>query len=279
LNDGLIVSLLSAVPKNRSARWMGIGARLRLPRFTHRWLVGWFVRKYGVDLAECEGDITDYESLAHFFVRPLLPGVRPIDPDPGSVVSPVDGKAHTFGRIDGGQFLQAANRPCPVRALVGAELAERFDGGAFAVLYLAPPDYHRVHAPLAGRIRALHYHPGTLWPVFPAATRKVDDLFARNERLVFDMETDAGPLALVMVGAFGVGRIANVIDEYRTNTDHQPAHRPLEPSRAVGKGDEVGRFELGSTVILLFGPDTVEWTMEAGQVLRLGRPIGQKRNS
>jgi phosphatidylserine decarboxylase len=277
LNDGLIVSLLSVVPKNRSARCIGAASRLRLPRFAIRWLVRWFVRKYRVNLDECEGGVDDFESLAHFFVRPLLPGMRPIDADPLVIVSPVDGTAHTFGCIEAGQYTQAPGRPSSVEQLVGAELAQRFAGGCYAVLYLAPPDYHRVHAPLAGRIRALHYRPGMLWPVFAAATRKVDDLFGRNERLVFEIDTDIGMAALVMVGAFGVGRIANVVDDYRTNSDPQPEHRAVDPEVPVDKGAEIGRFELGSTVILLFGPDVVDWTMDAGQVLRLGQPIGRMK--
>ena len=125
MNDGLIVSLLSAVPKNRSARCIGAASRLRLPRFAHRWLVRWFIRKYGVNLDECEGGVDDYETLAHFFVRPLLPGMRPIDADPLVIVSPVDGKAHTFGRIEAGLYTQAPGRPSSVEQLVGAELVDQ----------------------------------------------------------------------------------------------------------------------------------------------------------
>ncbi len=275
MNDGLIVSLLSAVPKNRSARRIGLGARLRLPRFAHRWLLRWFVWKYEVNLEECEGGIDDYESLAHFFVRPLLPGLRPIEEAEDIVTSPVDGRAHTFGRIEDGMYLQAPNRPSSISKLVGDELAAQFSGGSFAVIYLAPPDYHRVHSPIAGTVRSLQYKAGTLWPVFAAATRKVDDLFGKNERLVFDLDTAAGPMALVMVGAFGVGRIANVFDAYRTNADVQPAHRDLQPAQPIAKGSELGHFELGSTVILLFGPNQVDWTMETDEVLRVGRPIAR----
>ena len=274
MKDALIVSMLSMVPKNRTARLLGAGTRLRLPRFAHRLLLRWFVWKYKVDLTESEGEIEDFESLAHFFVRPLRPGMRPMDATPGMIVSPVDGKAHTFGNIDGGMFLQSPGQPCPVSRLVGDDLAKHFEGGSFAVIYLAPPDYPRVHSPVAGAIKALDYRPGKLWPVFPAATRKVDGLFARNERLVFDMQTEAGRCALVMVGAFGVGRIGNIIDDQRTNTGGKASHRRIEPVREVHRGEEIGRFELGSTVILLFEPGAVTWRMQQGEVLRLGRAIG-----
>jgi len=266
--------MLSVVPKNHTARWLGAGARLRLPRFAQRWLIRWFVWKYGVDLSECEGKVEDFESLAHFFVRALKPGMRTIDPDPTVLVSPVDGTVHTFGDIDDGMFLQAPGLPCPVVELVGPDLAPSFDGGSFAVLYLSPPDYHRVHSPSQGRIQALDYRPGKLWPVFPAATRKVRALFARNERLVFDMDTEAGRCALVMVGAFGVGRIANVVNDMKTNTGDQAECIRVEPPREIARGEEVGRFELGSTVILLYAAGRVRWTLTHGESLRMGRPIG-----
>ncbi len=253
---------------------MGAGARLRLPTWAHQLLVGWFVRKYKVDLIECEGEIEDFESLAHFFVRPLRPGMRPLDATPGVIVSPVDGRVHTLGTVEGGMFEQAPGRACKVAELVGQELAPRFEGGSYAVLYLAPPDYHRVHSSTGGTIEALDYRPGRLWPVFPAATRKVESIFARNERLVFQMQTEAGRCALVMVGAFGVGRIANIVDGDRTNIGGKACRREVNPGRAVQRGEEIGRFELGSTVILLFEPGRVRWRLERGQQLRMGRAIG-----
>jgi phosphatidylserine decarboxylase len=268
VNDALIVSLLSAVPKNRGARFMGAASRLRLPRFAHRMLLRWFVKKYKVDLSESVGTIEDFDSLAQFFIRTLKPGVRPIDDTPGILVSPVDARAHTFGLIEDGLFLQAPGRPCPIAALVGEEEAQRFEGGTYAVLYLAPPDYHRVHSPVACTVESMDYRAGTLWPVFAAATRKVEDLFARNERLVFSLNSDAGRISYVMVGAFGVGRIGNVFDDTVTNTGSDSSLRTLDPAPAVERGEELGR-----TVILLCEPGRVEWEMEPGQVLRLGRRI------
>jgi phosphatidylserine decarboxylase len=273
VNDALIVSMLSVVPKSRGARLMGAGARLQLPRFAHRMLLRWFVRKYGIDMSESEGTIDDYNSLGEFFIRHLKPGLRPIDEAADILVSPVDGKAHTFGCIEDGQFLQAPGRTASVSELVGEEEAARYEGGNYAVLYLAPPDYHRVHSPVAGTIASLDYRAGTLWPVFAAATRKVDELFGRNERLVFHMDTAAGRIAYVMVGAFGVGRIGNVFDEQITNAGPKVQGKVLNPAPSVERGGEMGRFELGSTVILLTEPGRVSWEMEPGEVLRMGRRI------
>lgn len=286
MNDALIVSMLSLVPKNPTARMMGRGARLRLPTLFHRALVRWFVRKYQVDLSECEGDIDDFDSLAQFFVRGLKPGVRPVDDDPDVLVSPVDAKVHTVGDIVDGAFQQADGQRSSVPLLVGvgdprtpgvpAELGARFEGGTFAVLYLSPQDYHRVHVPADCTIRQTTYLPGALWPVFPAATRKVKDLFAINERLVFHLDTPFGAIAEVMVGAFGVGRMSTVLDDAVTNTGKAGKHQDLEPAPSFDRAQELGRFELGSTVILLAEPGALEWTIQPGEAVRLGRPIARR---
>jgi len=254
---------------------MGLGARLRLPSFAHRFLLRWFIKKYKVDLSESEGTVDDFSSLSEFFIRRLKPGVRPIDDAEAILVSPADAKAHTFGRIENGMFMQAEGRPASVATLVGEEHADRFEGGDYAVLYLAPPDYHRVHSPVAGTLQALDYRPGTLWPVFPAASRKVDELFGRNERLVFHMDTDAGRVATVMVGAFGVGRIGNEFDARITNAGQPSGNQPMDPPVAIERGGEIGRFELGSTVILLCEPNRVKWELETGQTTRVGRRIAK----
>ncbi len=286
MNDALIVSLLSVVPKNPTARLMGAGSRLQLPPALHRALVRWFVKKYGVNLDECEGTIDDYPSLAQFFVRPLKPGRRPIDRDPDTLVSPVDARVHTFGRIEGGQFLQADGQPSSVARLLGvgdprapgatAAEAARYEGGEWAILYLSPKDYHRVHVPEGGTVAGYRYLPGQLWPVFPAATRKVPDLFGVNERLVFFLDTPFGRIAEVMIGAFGVGRMSTVVAPLVTNTRGAGEDVVLSPALPIGRGDEIGRFEMGSTVILLLEPGRVRWTLEPGQVVRLGQPIGRR---
>ncbi|MCK6503739.1 archaetidylserine decarboxylase [Myxococcota bacterium] len=281
MKDALIVTALSVVPKNPVARLMGRTARLRLPGWLHRAVVGWFVRKYRVDLSECQGQLQDFPTLADLFVRPLRPGVRPIDPRPEVLVSPVDARVHTLGTVAGGRFAQADGIDASVAELVGpggvdaAPDARRYEGGSYAILYLSPRDYHRVHTPRAGTVSWLRYLPGTLWPVFPAATRKVEGLFGRNERLVFRIDTDLGPILQVMVGAFGVGRMTTVVSDITTNTDGLPADRALTPAPSLDRCAELGRFELGSTVILLLEPGKVEWTVQPGDPVRLGRPIAR----
>lgn len=284
MNDALIVSLLSLVPKHTAARVMGAGARSRLPAAAHRALLRWYVNTYGVNLDECVGGIDDYPSLAEFFLRPLKPGVRPVDPRPDVMVSPVDAKAHKFGTIRQGQFPQADDRKGSVAALIGdddsrirpgsAPRASDFEGGPFAILYLSPKDYHRVHVPLDVEVTGYRYLPGALWPVFPAATRKIDDLFGRNERLVFFFNTEKfGRIAMVMVGAFGVGRMSTSIANLTTHVGNPGEARELSPTVAFERAAEIGRFELGSTVILVGEPGAWEWDLEEGQDVRLGRPI------
>lgn len=285
MKDALIVTALSVVPKNPVARLMGRSARLHLPRWLHGLLVRWFVRKYRVDLTECVGRLEDYPTLAELFVRPLRPEVRPIDHRPEVLASPVDARMHTRGTIKDGLFAQADGVMASVAELVGqgdprasgpgAIDPARYEGGSYAILYLSPRDYHRVHTPRAGRVTRLRYLPGTLWPVFPAATRRVPGLFGRNERLVFALDTDLGLVAEVMVGAFGVGRMTTVVSDVTTNTDGVARDQALEPAPALSCCQELGRFELGSTVILLLEPGRVEWTVQPGEPVRLGRPIAR----
>lgn len=285
MKDALIVSTLSLVPKNPVARFMGRSARLRLPPWLHRALVGWFVRKYRIDLTECQGKLDDYPTLAELFVRPLRPGLRPVDPRPDVLVSPVDGRAHSYGTIEDGRFVQAKGVTASVAELLGgaggpqALDPSRFDGGGYCVLYLSPHDYHRVHTPAKSTVAALRYLPGQLWPVFPAATRRVAGLFGRNERLVFALDTDPladlGCIAQVMVGAFGVGRMSTVVSDVTTNTGGAAADQVFDPAPTLERGAELGRFALGSTVILLTMPGKVRWTLKPGQPVRLGRAIGQ----
>jgi len=286
VNDAFVVSLLSVVPKHPTARFMGWNARLRLPKFLQRALLRWYVRAYDVDLTDCEGTIDDYNSLAEFFVRPLRPGVRPIDLDPDVLVSPVDARVHTFGTIEDGTFLQADGKRASIAELIGAcdprcpamgpELADKFDGGGWAVLYLSPRDYHRVHTPCAATVRGYRYLPGKLWPVFPAATRQIPNLFGRNERLVFDLETPFGDIAYAMIGAFGVGRMRTTVSDLLTHQGGPADVRTLDPAPRLDRCAELGRFELGSTVILLTEPGRLEWQLTKGAPVRLGQPIARR---
>lgn len=285
MKDALIVSALSLVPKNHVARAMGRAARLRLPDWLHRWIVRWFVGRYKLDLSECVGTLDDYPTLSDLFLRPLKPGLRPVDPRPEVLVSPVDAQVHTVGTIKAGCFEQAPGRVASVAALLGVgdprtpaatlEEAASYEGGAYAVLYLSPRDYHRVHTPASCTIAGYRYLAGSLWPVFPAATRSKSELFARNERLVFHLETAAGAIAEVMVGAFGVGHMTTALDSRVTNAGQPGQDVVLDAPRALDRAAELGAFGLGSTVILLAEPGRLRWTVQPGQPVRLGQPIAE----
>lgn len=272
MKDGLVIGLLSVVPRRRVSRLMGWGSRRRLPRLAMRTLLRAYVRHYGVDLAEVERDLAEFPTLAAFFTRALRDGARPVCPDPDAIASPVDGRVHAVGRVVAGRLPQSPALDFAVRDLLAGD--DRFDDGHYAVLYLSPRDYHRVHAPRTGRIVGWRYRPGRLWPVFPAATRRIRDLFARNERLVVRVHTDgAGEMALVMVGAFGVGRMSASFTELVTNTGKPAREAAPEPAVPLVVGDEVGRFEMGSTVVLLFEPGRVRWEVQAGDAVQVGRRI------
>lgn len=275
MKDALIVTMLSVVPKSWTARLMGAFSRTPLPRVFHRALLRWYVRHYGVSLDECQGGIDDFPTLARFFIRELRPGVRPIDPDPQAMVSPADARTYSFGTIQRGSFDVAEGRAGSVANLLGPGLdPARFEGGSYAILYLSPKDYHRVHSPLQGRVKAIRYRPGRLWPVFPAATRRIDNLFDLNERLLFQLDTDFGTVIVAMIGAFGVGRMSTPHAELITNTGGPAEDLGLD--LPVARGQELGRFEMGSTVILLAEPGRLQWQLTAGEPVRLGRPIARQ---
>ena len=277
MKDALIISALSVIPKNHAARMMGVFARTRLPSLAQRALLRWYVGKYKVNLDECEGSLEDYGSLVDFFTRALKPGMRPVDDAPNAIVSPADAVTYAVGRIEAGKIPQSDGRSYTVRELLGGDA--RFDDGDFAVLYLSPRDYHRVHVPREGVARRYSYLPGALWPVFPAATRSIDALFARNERLTTWIDAACGEYAVVMVGAFGVGRMRVVYDSVVTNAGKPRAEVPLTPPPTLARGAELGRFEMGSTVILVFPPNTVSWRIAPGDPVRVGARIGELRQN
>ena len=241
-------------------------------RTASKWLARWFVRSYGVDLVEAEGSFDDYPTLEALFTRKLREGARPIDDKPATLVSPVDGTVAAVGTTSFGHLQVTAGRSVDVRALTGEDYPAERD---VAVLYLSPRDYHRVHVPREGEATAWRYVPGTLWPVFPAAVRRVDGLFQRNERAIVRFDTDHGPIDVVLVGAFGVGRITLSVCDLVTNAESRADERVevIEPPRHLARGEELGVFHLGSTVILVAAPGRWRWTVRAGDPIRMGRPL------
>ena len=261
-------------------------ARVERPA-ARRALIGGFRRLYAVDLAEAaEPDPERYRTFNDFFTRELKPGARPVASGALSLVSPCDGTVSECGVIDGERIAQARlaakTRYYSVTELLAdRDRAEAYRGGAFATIYLAPHNYHRVHMPLAGMLTAVRYVPGALFSVSGATVASVPRLFARNERVVCEFDTAAGALAVVFVGALNVGSIGLV--GYGDVTPRHPREAidlPVAASVAhFLKGAELGRFNMGSTVILLLGPDAVAWSARfvAGAAVRVGEMIGECR--
>ncbi len=274
---------LHVLPHHLLSRIVLAATRVRSRRWKN-FLIREVVRRFDVDLGEAaEPDPEAYGSFNEFFTRALAPGVRPLAAGDHAVISPNDGRVSEIGSLAGDRILQAKGRRYSVTGLLGGsdERAAPFRGGRFATLYLSPRDYHRLHMPYGGSLVETVYVPGRLFAVAPHSVRTVPRVFARNERLVALFDTAAGPMAMVLVGALFVGCIETVWSGVVTPphrrsirvTDHRDAPILLE------RGEEMGRFNMGSTVILLFGPGAVRWEPElrAGDPLRMGQLLGQSR--
>jgi phosphatidylserine decarboxylase len=265
------------LPKKLLTVLAGKLASARMGRFTHA-VIRRFVAHYKVDMSEAaDPDIASYASFNEFFTRPLRPGVRPLSAAP--FVCPVDAAISQFGPIEHDQLFQAKGHSYSTRALVGGDqaLAHRFDHGHFATLYLAPKDYHRIHMPCDGRLQRMIYIPGDLFSVNPLTARHVPSLFARNERVVCEFECAHGAMVMVLVGATIVGSMATVwhgvVNPPRTREPRE--WRYDTPEIALARGEEMGRFLLGSTVILLFPNNVLTFTPDwaATKAVRLGEAM------
>ncbi len=258
--------------------------RLHLPP-VHTALIRFYIRLFDVDMQAAEQpDPGEYQNISHFFTRSLKPGLRPIDPDPKTILSPVDGTVSQCGYIEKDQLLQAKGKQYSLSSLLGdEELATAFMNGRFTTLYLSPRDYHRVHMPVTGTLREMITIPGRLFSVAAHTTRAINNLFTRNERLVMIFDTDTGPMALIMVGALFVGGIETVWHGVVTpphtgklrHYQYEQAEHPIH----LEKGAELGRFNMGSTVILLYGAEHIEWLAEhqPDAAIRMGQVIGHKK--
>lgn len=279
MRDSTFMTLMKLLPKSALSTAVGNLTRAPVSPGIHRRAMKLFAQRYRVDLDEAEHDFEGYSTFGEFFARRLKPGARPIDVGATVIVSPVDGAVSQAGYLEGDQCLQAKGIQYPVGKLLGDEAsAHAFAGGAFATLYLSPRDYHRIHAPLAGRILGYSYVPGEFWPVNPASVRSKQALFCVNERLVTFMQTPAGLMALIAVGATCVSRIrASYEPDFVTHVGGASRIHRYDQPRDVRKGDELGLFEMGSTVILLFEKNKVRWdaSMTPESVVRMGRRIGE----
>jgi len=278
MSESLAVLPQYLLPKKTLTVFAGWVAGAKGGAFTTA-LIRWFVRRYKVNMAEAAApDIASYASFNDFFTRALKDGARPLaDAD---ILCPVDGAISQFGHIDGAQIFQAKGHSYSTTALVGgdATLAAQFQDGQFATLYLSPRDYHRIHMPCDGSLRRMIYVPGDLFSVNPTTARGVPGLFARNERVVCVFDSDAGPFVMTLVGATIVGSMATVW--------HGQVNPPRSPQICewqyeagqvqLKKGAEMGRFLLGSTVVMLFGKGRLAFNPQwaPARSIRMGEAMG-----
>jgi phosphatidylserine decarboxylase len=276
------ILLQRLLPQHRLSRLIHGLARVRWRAFKNA-LISAFVRYFKPVMSDAlQPDPLAYATFNAFFTRELAAGVRPQPADPGVVASPVDGTISQIGYLDGESILQAKGHHFSLAALLAGSAAEtdQFANGAFATLYLAPYDYHRIHMPWAGRLRTTRHVPGSLFSVNAVTAAAVDGLFARNERVVCIWDETQLAFSMVLVGALFVGSISTVwhgeiTPPTRSKPRELPALAPVDTQRA--RGELMGWFNMGSTVILLFPAGTVRWQQDlaAGMTVRVGQPLGR----
>jgi phosphatidylserine decarboxylase len=278
--DSLFIWFQHIVPQHLLSRATGWLAELRHPVWLKNWIIGRFVDHFEVNMAEAlESDPAAYANFNEFFTRELVSGARPIAS--ADIVCPADGAISQLGQIEEGRIFQAKGQYYSTRELLGGDDARsaQFENGQFATIYLSPRDYHRVHMPIAGTVTATCYVPGKLFSVNGVTAENVERLFARNERLVCYFDTEAGPMALILVGAMVVAGIETVWSGQVAPPPSRPLHQDyqqLPDTVTLAKGEEMGRFKLGSTAIMLFPKDSMRWdeSYVAGSPTRLGESLG-----
>ncbi|UZA78031.1 phosphatidylserine decarboxylase [Pseudomonas syringae] len=281
MKDRLFIISQYLLPHHLLSRLAGCVAECRVRWFKNAF-TAWFARRYQVDMSQAlVEDLTSYEHFNAFFTRALKADARPLDTTPGAILSPADGAVSQLGSIDHGRIFQAKGHSFSVLELLGGDpkLSAPFMGGEFATVYLSPKDYHRVHMPLAGTLREMVYVPGRIFSVNQTTAENVPELFARNERVVCLFDTERGPMAVVLVGAMIVASVETVWAglvtppkrELKTFSYDEAARAPIH----LEKGAEMGRFKLGSTAIVLFGPGQVKWAeqLTAGSKVQMGQAL------
>ena len=270
---------LNAVSSRRLSRWIGKLADAKLPQAVVQQAIQWYIQAYGVNVSEMAEPPESYASFDAFFTRILKPGVHNIDSTPNALISPADSRVLNAGRISDGNLDQIKGRAYRLEELLDSSTeAQRFVNGSYITLYLSPKDYHRVHSPASGRITHYRYVPGRLYPVNHLGVNNVDRLFAVNERLITYLNTDVGAVAVVMVGASNVGKITVSYDDIVTNESNaQTAYSTVfKRSIPIERGDELGMFHLGSTVVLVTeNPDLNMVDLELDQAVRMGNLLFQ----
>ena len=283
IRDSLFVALQFLLPKRGLSDLVGWLTSCKWGVLT-RFAIRAFIRAFRVDMSDARSpDPRDYSTFNAFFTRTLKPSARPLPDEPTAVISPADGTISAAGRIEGRSILQAKGRSYSLEDLFSGDagLAERFVDGTFCTIYLAPYNYHRVHMPLDGRPRLLRYMPGALFSVNTATASGLDRLFCRNERVAAVFDLANGALALIMVGAMNVGSIeltlpADAPFRNRPRANFDPLENHVLDGAVLRRGDEFGRFNMGSTVIMLTTPGllTLDSGLEAGRTVRMGERLG-----
>lgn len=281
LGDRAFAALQHLLPKHLMSR-----AIYGLTRSKNVWLrnrfINHFLRAYPIDMEEAaENDPYAYKTFNEFFTRALKPGVRPISAEDAAFVSPVDGTLSQYGSIDGDTILQAKGQFYSLTSLLGgdANRARKYAGGSFACIYLAPFNYHRIHMPLAGTVRETLYVPGDLFSVNGATARAVPKLFARNERVICEFEHQRGPFAMAYIGALHVGSMETTWCG-EVNPPPRRGKHVIAIDKGIGaslaKGAEAGRFNMGSTVVVVTPPGFLQWSehLKPNITVRMGEKIG-----
>lgn len=283
MNDKLFIKLQHLVPQHALSRVIGRIASCN-NSLVKNTFIKWFIKRYQVDmsLAAAENPRA-YASFNDFFTRALKPGIRPICGEPSAVVCPADGAISQRGKIVNGRIFQAKGQDYSVEELIGGDavLAQEFIDGDFATVYLSPKDYHRVHMPYGGRLRTMVAIPGDLFSVNTVTAENVSRLFSRNERVAAIFDTDIGPMAVVLVGAMIVAGIETVWDGQLAPMGSRETQTSLYPYQKIvlEKGAEMGRFKLGSTAIILFAKNKINWETQfvAGTTTRVGVKLASKK--
>lgn len=279
--DTLFIIFQYIIPQHLLSRIAGAIAECEWPWLKNSF-IKWFIRRYKVNMQEAvDPEPYNYKNFNAFFTRALKPDARPIAADDNAIACPADGAISQIGDIESGRIFQAKGQHYSLVELLGGDetIAKPFQDGKFATVYLSPKDYHRVHMPLKGKLKSMTYVPGDLFSVNTTTAENVPRLFSRNERAVCIFNSEAGPMAVVLVGAMIVAGIETVWDgqvapmkrEIRTqNYANKPKAVTLK------QGEEMGRFKLGSTAIVLFGPDAMTWQegFNAGSPTRMGEQLG-----
>jgi phosphatidylserine decarboxylase len=273
---------LRVLPRKRLSRLLGQLTRVGAPDPVLRTAMRVYCRAYGVDLSDYDVPAQGFPTFDAFFTRRLKPGVRPADPDPDTIVSPADGRVDDLGAIERGAVFHVKGQRYDVAELLGDPAAgAELEGGRFAVIYLSPRDYHRVHAPVTGPVVALRHIPGTLFPVNDIGVKHVPKLLARNERVAVHQRSERhGRVTTVMVGAIGVGRIGVSFDDAVLTNDGRASGLRVygDDPPILRRGEELGVFHMGSTVVLLMEPHApLSLLPQPHQHVRMGEAIARKR--